>query len=100
MTTIMQKQKAESGMKAIRLTGELLYQAIHQKDEQTQGEVIQRFSQHISDSVRCWTAFMNRGSEASLAEKLAYIYPFAADDHFGVSYYGKMNNPCEKELMS
>ncbi|WP_431026836.1 DNA alkylation repair protein [Lysinibacillus sp. LZ02] len=78
------KQDAESGMKAIRLTGELLDKAIDEGNEQKREYFIKKFSNHPSDSVRCWAAFMSRNHNISLEEKLAYIYPFAADHHFGV----------------
>lgn len=80
----MKKQKVESGMKAIRLTGELLYQAINEENEKKRKDTIGKLSNHQSDSVRCWASFMNKDPNITLAEKLAYIYPFAADHHFGV----------------
>ena len=80
----MLKQDAESGMKAIRLTGELLNKVIDEENEQKKGELIKKFTTHPSDSVRCWAAFMNRNDDSSLEEKLAYIYAFAGDHHFGV----------------
>lgn len=78
------KQKAESGMKAIRLIGQLLDDVLHEENEEKQVEVLQAFSHHVSDSVRCWAAYMNKQSLSTLEEKLAYIQPFAADHHFGV----------------
>lgn len=80
----MLKQNAESGMKAIRLTGELLNTAIEEENDQTKEGIIKKFATHPSDSVRCWAAFMNKNGNSSLKEKLAYIYPFAGDHHFGV----------------
>jgi len=80
----MLKQDAESGMKAIRLTGELLNKVIDEENEQKKGVLIKKFTSHPSDSVRCWAAFMNRNDDSSLEEKLAYIYAFAGDHHFGV----------------
>ncbi|MBR0604064.1 DNA alkylation repair protein [Bacillus safensis] len=78
------KQKAESGMKAIRLIGHLLDEVLQEENEEKRVEVIQACSRHISDSVRCWAAYMNKQHSSSLEEKLAYIQPFAADHHFGV----------------
>ncbi|MEH7806229.1 MULTISPECIES: DNA alkylation repair protein [Bacillus] len=78
------KQKAESGMKAIRLIGQLLDDVLHEENEEKQAEVLLAFAHHISDSVRCWAAYMNKQSLSTLEEKLAYIQPFAADHHFGV----------------
>lgn len=78
------KQKAESGMKAIRLIGQLLDDVLHEENEEKQTEVLQVFAHHVSDSVRCWAAYMNKQSLSTLEEKLAYIQPFAADHHFGV----------------
>ncbi|AZV51627.1 DNA alkylation repair protein [Bacillus pumilus] len=78
------KQKAESGMKAIRLIGQLLDEVLHEENEEKQAEVLQAFAHHVSDSVRCWAAYMNKQHLSTLEEKLAYIQPFAADHHFGV----------------
>ncbi|MGE1144802.1 DNA alkylation repair protein [Bacillus pumilus] len=78
------KQKAESGMKAIRLIGQLLDDVLREENEEKQAKVLQAFAHHVSDSVRCWAAYMNKQSLSTLEEKLAYIQPFAADYHFGV----------------
>ncbi|MEH7734950.1 DNA alkylation repair protein [Bacillus pumilus] len=78
------KQKAESGMKAIRLIGQLLDEVLYEENEEKHAEVLQAFAHHVSDSVRCWAAYMNKQHLSSLEEKLAYIQPFAADHHFGV----------------
>ncbi|TKI22317.1 DNA alkylation repair protein [Bacillus pumilus] len=78
------KQKAESGMKAIRLIGQLLDEVLYEENEEKHAEVLQAFAHHVSDSVRCWAAYMNKQHLSSLEEKLAYIQPFAADRHFGV----------------
>ncbi|MEB2358903.1 DNA alkylation repair protein [Bacillus pumilus] len=78
------KQKAESGMKAIRLIGQLLDGVLREENEEKQAKVLQVFAHHVSDSVRCWAAYMNKQSLSTLEEKLAYIQPFAADYHFGV----------------
>ncbi|PRR88437.1 MULTISPECIES: DNA alkylation repair protein [unclassified Bacillus (in: firmicutes)] len=78
------KQKAESGMKAIRLIGQLLDEVLHEENEEKHAEVQQAFAHHVSDSVRCWAAYMNKQRLSTLEEKLAYIQPFAADHHFGV----------------
>ncbi|MBQ4816794.1 DNA alkylation repair protein [Bacillus pumilus] len=78
------KQKTESGMKAIRLIGQLLDDVLHEENEEKQTEVLQAFAHHVSDSVRCWAAYMNKQSLSTLEEKLTYIQPFAADHHFGV----------------
>ncbi|KMY20433.1 DNA alkylation repair protein [Bacillus pumilus] len=78
------KQKAESGMKAIRLIGQLLDEVLYEENEEKHAEVLQAFAHHVSDSVRCWAAYMNKQRLSTLEEKLAYIQPFAADHHFGV----------------
>ncbi|HIW32216.1 MAG TPA: DNA alkylation repair protein [Candidatus Paenibacillus intestinavium] len=42
-------------------------------------------SQHHSDSVRCWAAYIiGQHQQMSLYDKLVSIRPFAADSHFGV----------------
>ncbi|QED46054.1 DNA alkylation repair protein [Cytobacillus dafuensis] len=76
----LEKQNAETGMKAIRMTGSLLDKVISNEKE----DLILKLSNHISDSVRCWAAFMNKKPNDTLEDKLTYIRPFAADRHFGV----------------
>ncbi|AHL70631.1 DNA alkylation repair protein [Bacillus pumilus] len=78
------QQKAESGMKAIRLIGQLLDEVLQKENGEKQTEVLQAFTHHVSDSVRCWAAYMNKHRLSTLEEKMAYIQPFAADPHFGV----------------
>lgn len=80
----LQKQNAETGMKAIRMTGALLDNVLAEESEKNKGKFILKFSNHISDSVRCWATFMNNKTNDTLKEKLMYIRPFAADHHFGV----------------
>lgn len=82
--TEIEKQKVETGMKAIRLIGGLLDKVIVDKSTAEKEDVIKICSQHVSDSVRCWAAFMNKNNDHTLEEKLSYIRPFAADHHFGV----------------
>ncbi|MEX3747111.1 DNA alkylation repair protein [Lysinibacillus xylanilyticus] len=82
--TELEKQKVETGMKAIRLIGGLLDKVIVDKSTAEKEVVIKICSQHVSDSVRCWAAFMNKNNDHSLEAKLLYIRSFAADHHFGV----------------
>lgn len=84
LTSKITQQKAESGMKAIRLIGQLLDEWLQKENGEKQAEVLQAFTHHVSDSVRCWAAYMNKHRLSTLEEKLAYIQPFAADHHFGV----------------
>ena len=46
--------------------------------------IFDRLSTHRSDSVRCWAAYIVGLDETDLKQKLAFIRPFASDDHFGV----------------
>lgn len=80
----LKKQNAETGMKVIRMTGALLDKVILKENERKKAELMLQFSNHISDSVRCWAAFMNKKPNDKLKGKLTYIRPFAADRHFGV----------------
>ncbi|QWG47938.1 DNA alkylation repair protein (plasmid) [Bacillus mycoides] len=80
----LKKQNAETGMKVIRMTGALLDKVILKENERKKAELMLQFSNHISDSVRCWAAFMNKKPNDTLKDKLTYIRPFAADRHFGV----------------
>ncbi|WP_374966996.1 DNA alkylation repair protein [Lysinibacillus sp. RS5] len=82
--TEIEKQKVETGMKAIRLIGGLLDTVMVNESATKKEDVIKICSQHVSDSVRCWAAFMNKNNDHSLEEKLLYIRSFAADHHFGV----------------
>lgn len=84
LTSKVTQQKAESGMKAIRLIGQLLDEVLQKENGEKQAEVLHAFTHHISDSVRCWASYMNKQRLSTLEEKLAYIQPFAADPHFGV----------------
>ncbi|KLV21861.1 DNA alkylation repair protein [Bacillus altitudinis] len=84
LTSKITQQKAESGMKAIRLIGQLLDERLQKENGEKQAEVLQAFTHHVSDSVRCWAAYMNKQRLSTLEEKLVYIQPFAADHHFGV----------------
>ncbi|MDT3497963.1 DNA alkylation repair protein [Bacillus toyonensis] len=80
----LEKQNVETGMKIIRITGTLLDEIILKENEGNKEDVLLKLSSHISDSVRCWAAFMNKKSNNTLKDTLTYIRPFAADHHFGV----------------
>jgi len=80
----MEQQKVETGMKAIRLIGSLLDTIVKDESATNKENIIKKCSHHVSDSVRCWAAFMNKNNDHTLEEKLLYINPFAADHHFGV----------------
>ncbi|MFJ3387031.1 DNA alkylation repair protein [Lysinibacillus sp. NPDC086135] len=82
--TEVEKQKVETGMKAIRLIGSLLDTVLMDESATKKEELITICAHHVSDSVRCWAAFMNKKNDYSLEEKLLFIQPFAADHHFGV----------------
>jgi 3-methyladenine DNA glycosylase AlkC len=48
-------------------------------------ELFRRLSNHTSDCVRCWAAYIIAFDDnLSITEKLVQIQPFAADSHFGV----------------
>lgn len=80
----LEKQNVETGMKVIRITGTLLDEIILKEYEGKKEDILLKLSNHISDSVRCWAAFMNKKSNSTLKDTLTYIRPFAADHHFGV----------------
>ncbi|GAB6548784.1 DNA alkylation repair protein [Bacillus mobilis] len=80
----LEKQNVETGMKVIRITGTLLDEIILKEYEGNKEDILLKLSNHISDSVRCWAAFMNKKSNNTLKDTLTYIRPFAADHHFGV----------------
>ncbi|MGH0594544.1 DNA alkylation repair protein [Bacillus pretiosus] len=80
----LEKQNVETGMKVIRKTGTLLDEIILKENEENKEDILLKLSDHISDSVRCWAAFMNKKSNNTLKDTLTYIRPFAADHHFGV----------------
>lgn len=80
----LEKQNVETGMKVIRIIGTLLDKVIREESERKKEDLLLKLSNHISDSVRCWAAFMNKKTNNTLKDKLTYILPFAADHHFGV----------------
>ncbi|MGN4446763.1 DNA alkylation repair protein [Bacillus cereus group sp. MYBK79-1] len=80
----LEKQNVGTGMKVIRITGTLLDEIISKENEGNKEDILLKLSDHISDSVRCWAAFMNKKSNNTLKDTLTYIRPFAADHHFGV----------------
>ncbi|MEK4510568.1 DNA alkylation repair protein [Paenibacillus sp. FSL K6-2524] len=55
------------------------------KSEEESSRIYDTLSTHLSDSVRCWAAYIiGLGQGVSLEKKLISIRPFAADSHFGV----------------
>jgi len=55
------------------------------KPEEERTRINETLAAHLSDSVRCWAAYMiGLDENLSLDKKLARIRPFAADLHFGV----------------
>lgn len=84
LLTEMAKQNAFTGMKAIRTTSDLLTTVMVEENEAKRLEILTYCANHISDSVRCWAAFMNKNRQQTLEEKLSFIRHFAADHHFGV----------------
>lgn len=80
----MEKENAETGMKAIRTASQLLDTVLENESNEKRQDLLTNWAIHTSDSVRCWAAFMNKSSNQTLEEKLLYIQPFAADHHFGV----------------
>lgn len=56
-----------------------------QMPEQDSSRIFHSLASHLSDSVRCWAAYIiGLDQRLSLEERLAAIRPFAADTHFGV----------------
>lgn len=56
-----------------------------QKSEEESSRIYNALATHLSDSVRCWAAYIiGLGQGVSLEKKLIGIRPFAADSHFGV----------------
>jgi 3-methyladenine DNA glycosylase AlkC len=55
------------------------------KMENEQSRIYDALAAHLSDSVRCWAAYViGMDDRLSIEEKLKSIRPFAADHHFGV----------------
>ncbi|AIQ36304.1 DNA alkylation repair protein [Paenibacillus sp. FSL R5-0345] len=72
-------------MKLIPAIARELQQVLESKSEREQSSLFTALAQHLSDSVRCWAAYMiGLNQSLSLSQKLTAIRPFAADDHFGV----------------
>ncbi|SMO88332.1 DNA alkylation repair protein [Melghirimyces algeriensis] len=80
----MEKRNVKTGTKAIRMVGALLDQVMMGERDERKTKLTGKCSHHLSDSVRCWAAFMNKNRNDSLQDKLSYIRPFAADHHFCV----------------
>ena len=77
------KLKSIGILKRMILTAEIL----SQWDEK---QVLKIGSEHTSDTVRGWCAFIIGARQKTLKEKLAQIKPFADDPHFGVREWAWM----------
>lgn len=72
------------------------------KSEEERSRIYKTLATHLSDSVRCWAAYIiGLGQELSIGKKLTCIRPFAADSHFGVREIAWMalRESISKELM-
>ncbi|OAB36971.1 DNA alkylation repair protein [Paenibacillus macquariensis subsp. defensor] len=72
------------------------------KSEAERSRIYNALATHLSDSVRCWAAYIiGLGQGLSLEKKLTCIRPFAADSHFGVREIAWMalRESISKELM-
>lgn len=73
-----------------KLTAGTIYRAIgsglaEQVAQNNDCDLLQLFSEHPSDIVRCWATYLiGNNAELSLAQMLDAIRPFAADRHFNV----------------
>jgi len=75
----------KSIMKIIPAIAHEWIQLLDQKSREEQSRVYGKISAHLSDSVRCWAAYIIGVDERlSIEEKLIAIRAFAADHHFGV----------------
>ena len=78
----LSKQKKPTAPLKLKLMGICLLQ--NSKPDEKE-ELLIKLSTHLSDSVRCWAAYMiGMDEKFSIVEKLKKIYPFAIDSHFGV----------------
>ncbi|GIO04424.1 DNA alkylation repair protein [Brevibacillus reuszeri] len=69
--------------------------------KQDQQRILHFQATHLSDSVRCWAAYIiGMNPQLCLEEKLSLIRPFAADSHFGVREIAWMaiREPLSKEV--
>ena len=74
--------KSKSVMSMIKAIGKSLCKQLEQKED---NQLLGILGTHISDSVRCWAAYIiGSNIQLSVEEKLQLIHPFAADLHFGV----------------
>jgi len=70
--------------------------------KQDQQRILHFLATHLSDSVRCWAAYIiGMNPQLCLEEKLSSIRPFAADSHFGVREIAWMaiREPLSKEVL-
>ncbi|HJD91133.1 DNA alkylation repair protein [Bacteroides coprosuis] len=77
----IESSKSQSALALIKLIGTQLYQITDEVERHRLSTFLQ---EHPADIPRCWAAIMVGQSNASLAEKLQQILPFAKDNHFGV----------------
>lgn len=58
---------------------------LERKPEEEGSRILDALATHLSDSVRCWAAYIiGLNKQLNLKEKLTSIRTFAADSHFGV----------------
>ena len=79
----IQEQKKPSTMNSVKLTGNLLFENLSNKNERQ--KIFKKLSSHKSDSIRCYAPYLIvLNSELSLEDKLNRIKELVADKHFGV----------------
>lgn len=79
----IQKQKKPSTMSTIKIVAEMLYQQF--KDKKEIQIVLEKLSNHTSDSIRCYAPYLISLNETlAIQEKLKQVKLLVADKHFGV----------------
>ena len=74
--------KKQTATQVIRAVGQLIVDSEVIDDKQA---LIREFSNHLSDTVRCWAAYaVGLDPTLSTSDKLKAIATYAADQHFGV----------------
>lgn len=75
----------KTGRKAIQVIGKKMLEILQKQDESHTSKLFFTLAAHLSDSVRCWAAYVIGLDETlSIKEKLSQIKSLAADHHFGV----------------
>lgn len=85
MVDELQQGAEKKIMKIIPAIAQAWLSLMERLPSESRALIIKKLSTHLSDSVRCWAAYIvGLDQKLSLDQKLTHIRSFAADSHFGV----------------